>query len=302
MRLWEYIVRIHQGPDLQALVTFYGIVAAALILLLLLWWISRSRREARNAMQTVGFLKDDMKALQGRLDELERRIEDRIDSRASELNARVAKKLDQKGDRLQERVEERASALSERIAGVESRTQKVTEDVERFRERVDEVEARIPNLFDKLDEFQETLSRTFQAEMNSVLNSFDNSLASLLQQMKSDLQLGISRIEGIESMVRSREEAERNLLGPARETTPQTALEEEEGEFAEWEEEAKELEQMAPEEGEEAAEEELEEETEDQLLDAIPVSDEQEEGEEPTESELEFTESEEESGEEEEEA
>ncbi len=108
---------------------------------------------------------------------------------------------------------------------------------------MDEVEGRIPNLFDRLDDFREALGRTFQVEINSVLSSFDSSLGAILQQMKSDLQLGLSRVESLESMVRSRERAEKSLLGtPEGAAAPlPNSLEEEEQEFAEWEAEAKEL-------------------------------------------------------------
>jgi DNA repair exonuclease SbcCD ATPase subunit len=241
--LFHYVARIHQSADWPALLGFYGLVLAAILLICLLILLLRGRALASAALQHAGRLGEDLHGMRAEIDELERRMEKRLDSRASDLDARMTKKMDQKGDLIQERVEQRASSLSDTMHRLESRAARASEDVERFRARVDEVERRIPNLFDRLDEFRETLGRTFQVELNSVLNSFDSSLVSILQQMKSDLQLGLSRVEGLEAMVRSRERAEKSLLGAAEGAAPPLpgSLEEEEKEFAEWEQQAKEL-------------------------------------------------------------
>ncbi len=238
---WHYIVQIHQSGDWPAIVVFWAIVLAVILLICLQIWLARGRKLTYRALERSRELTDSLHALRGEIDELERRIEKRLDSRAGDLDARMTKKMDQKGDLIQERVEQRASDLMDAIHKLESRVSRASEDVARFRERVDDVESRIPNLFDRLDDFRDALGRTFQVEISSVLNSFDSSLTSILQQMKSDLQLGLSRVESLETMVRSRERAEKSLLGTP-EGTPAPlpgSLEEEEQEFAEWEEEAK---------------------------------------------------------------
>ncbi len=274
MGLWEYVVSIHETGTMAELALFWGIVILVVLFLLLQLSLLRGRLMVKKALRDMGEFRDGLRGLREQIDEVERRIEKRLDSRAGELDQRMTKKLDQKGDMLQERIEQRASSLSDSIHKLESRASESNENVERFRRRIDEVESRIPNLFDKLDDFKQTLGKTFQAELGSVLNSFDNSLAALLQQMKSDLQLGLSRIEGIQNMVHSRERAERNLLGTPEEAAVGSALEEEEAEFAEWEQEAKEL---AGEPDESAGEREDDEGVEAELLEAIPVPDEDDE-------------------------
>jgi len=244
--LWHLVVSIHRG-GWQQLIVFYGVVGALVVFVCLELLHARSRRLARRALKAAREAMDEARALATQLGEIERRLQARLDEWAGDLDARTTKKIDRKGDLMQQRIDERSAALSDSISKLDARVSRAEEQVARFRERVDEVEDRIPNLFDRLDEFRGTLARTFQGELSSVLNSFDNSVAAILQQMKSELQLGISRIESIESMVRSRERAEQGLLGfpsPAS-ALPGAEREEQPGGdaegFEEWEEQAKRL-------------------------------------------------------------
>jgi len=259
MGIWEYLVEIHQTQNWQALVLVYGVVVACVLFVCLQLLLMRSRRLALKAVDICRKMMADMQALESQMDEQERRMDGRLDTRIGELETRMTRKMDQKSDLIQERLDRRTADLNDRIVQVEDRMSTAQEDVGRFREQLAEVEARIPGLFDRLDEFRETLGKTFQAEISSVLNSFDNSMTGVLQQMKSELVMGISRIESIESMVRSRHRAERTLLG---EPEVPEVVEEDEGKFAEWEEEAKEL----------AATDEDEDEPEAEGLEAIPVT------------------------------
>jgi len=251
---WQYVMDSFQNQDWEALVVFGGVIVACILFICVQLLQLRSRRLAGKAFETARKLMEDMQAQERQLDELERRIDGRLDSRTTELDSRMTKKLDQKGDLIQERIDRRTSALTDSISKVESRACQASEEVARFREQLAEVERRIPGVFDKIEEFRETLGRAFQAELHSVLNSFDNSVTGVLQQMKSELSMGIMRIESIEGMVESRQRAEQTLLG-----LPEGGGDE--GSFAEWEEEAKEL---------EAAEDE-EDEDEGEGLRAIPV-------------------------------
>ncbi len=237
MKFWEALVAIHKTGDVAGLAMFWGTVAAILLLLILHVRLVGARRLARKALEAARGLTDDLQYLTQQFDGLERRMEKRLDSRTTEIDARISQKLDRKGDLIQERLEERTTALSDSVNVLGSRVAEARDQIERFRLRVEEVEKRMPNFFDKIEEFRETLARSFQAELGSVLNSFDTSMTSILLQMKSELQMGISRIEGIEGMVRSRQRAERSLLGPPQ--PPELA--EDEGEFEQWEQEAKEL-------------------------------------------------------------
>lgn len=110
------------------------------------------------------------------------------------------------------RLDDRSDQIERRVGGVESRAVQLFAESETVRRRVDQVEERIPNLYERMEEFRNTLARIFQDELGAVLGSFDTSVAAVLDQMKTDLRMGITRIESIESMVHSREKAGRNLL------------------------------------------------------------------------------------------
>lgn len=262
--VWNKLAAMHSTGDLWVLVPFYGTIIALIVFVCLQVMLVRGRRLALKAGQAARDLQEDVKALQAQMDDVDRRLEKRLDLRAGDLDARMTRKIDQKGDLIQERLEQHRTALTQSVAQLEARVARLVEQLAVFGERVEEVEDRIPNLFDRLDEFRETLARTFQAELGGVLSSFDNSVAAILQQMKAELQLGISRIESIEGMVQSRTKAERSLLGtpPDELALPGDAFEAEEAEFEEWEREAKEL-AKAEELGEA---EELDEEADGELL------------------------------------
>lgn len=240
---WEMIVALHQSGDLTILVPFYGVVVAVIVFVCLQLMLIKGRRLAVKAAQAVRDLMADLKALHVQVAELEQRLENRLDARTGDLDVRMTRKIDQKGDILQERLDQHRSALSDSVGKLEARLARTGEQLEAYRERTDEVESRIPGLFDRLDDFRDTLAQTFQAELGGVFTSFDNSVAAILQQMKAELELGVSRIESIEGMVRSRDRAQLSLLGPRGEAAlPGPAPEQgEEAEFEEWEQQAKEL-------------------------------------------------------------
>ncbi len=241
MNFWEYVLHVHRTGDWQSLVLFWGPIVAFVLFVWLLLRLARSRRLASRAHEMMRDMLEEVRGLNEELTELERRMERRLDTRAGELDERMTKKLDKRSDLLQERIEERVGSLTDSISALDGRVTRADDQIDAFRAKLEDVEARIPNLFDKLEEFRGTLGRSFRAELSSVLNSFDNSLAAVLQQMKSDLEVGIDRIESIEGMVRSREQAEQSLLTTGEPPEVPAPSETEEEEFEEWEKEAKEL-------------------------------------------------------------
>ena len=241
VELWQSLVDIVvQGTLEHRLILASALVLFAFFVCLQLLLI-RGRRLAVDALREVRELVKDVRALEDDLAEQENRIERRLDARTADLDARMTKKVDQKGDLIQERLEEQSARHAAAAGALEARVVRATEEVDRFRERVTDVEGRIPGLFDRLDEFRDTLAKTFQAELGSVLASFDTSVSSILAQMKSELQMGVGRIESIESMVRSRERAERTLLGSGHGAALDEGEAGEESQFEEWEQQAKEL-------------------------------------------------------------
>jgi hypothetical protein len=223
---------------------------------------------ARKAADAVRGLIADMKSVQQQLQELETQVDKRVDGAAADLDAQVRTRLDEQGAAMEERLAAGRRELDESLKRVEALVSGTGEDIAGLRQRLDDVEARVPGLLEQLEELREALGRTLQTELKGVLSSFDSSVAGILEQMKAELQTGISRIEGIEQMVRGREEAERALLAAGDED------EEEPSRFEEWEQEAKDLA-----EGEE-------EEPEGDEAPSSPVPDEEEEAE-PQEAEAE---------------
>ena len=302
--MWQTIVEFHRSAGWLSLVQFYGaIVGGVGVVILLIFWL-RALSSARKGRRRIQELVEDLKQMHRTAGEAEYRLEQKMNDRVAELEQRVGRKMDQKSDwardrieqtetRLSERMDERTSPVVAKMGSIETQGQELSRQVETFRHRVDEVEIRIPNLYDRLEEFRETLAKIFQSELGSVLESFDGSVTAVLNQMKTDLQMGITRIEGIEGMVRSRQRAEDALLGPL--GKPELAEgPEEELEVEEAGPEGEEVEpepEPAPAEFEERAEEAPEEEAEptpdfeDIAEEALEEEAEPEEQPEPTEEE-----------------
>jgi hypothetical protein len=230
--LLEAIKSICQDPP--AIMVLAGVVAAVLVLVCLLLMLLKGRRLALRTAATARDLIADMKSLREQLEEAEKRVDRRLAGLTGEVDERV-------NAGLTERLAASRRELDEGLARLDASASSLREDMDGLRTRLDEVEGRVPGLLDQLDELRETLGRTFQSELSGVLSSFDTSVAGILEQMKSELQIGISRIEGIEQMVRGRERAERALLAGASDQELEAGEDEESSRFAEWEQEAKDL-------------------------------------------------------------
>lgn len=126
--------------------------------------------------------------------------------------AQYRRKLADLEAKLAGRVQQEAAVLSEMAVAAEGRSRDALREAQDVRHRVDEVEARIPNLYETLEQFRATLASIFQNELGAVLGSFDSSVTAVLEHMKADLHMGITRIETIEDMVQSRQKAGRALL------------------------------------------------------------------------------------------
>jgi hypothetical protein len=170
MSMWEYVVQIHSGADVGALVPFYGVILAAVCFL---------------ALQLV---------------------------RAARVNRRIAELEGSLAERVDEKTAEVATKVSERMGGIDAQARDLRQGAETLRQRVDHVEDKIPSLYDRLEEFRNTLAHIFQNELGAVLGSFDTSVSAVLEHMKADLHTGLTRIESIQEMVKSRQTAGRALL------------------------------------------------------------------------------------------
>ena len=217
--MWNYVVQIHTAADINALVIFYGVAAGGLCFLILELLHAGTRSIAKQAQARTEDVED-------KLDEL-RRLERRIRARFDEKDEALRERIEEAEERFANRVDRKTDGIVARVSKVEEQSQDVLREMESFRQRVSSVEKRIPDIYDHLEEFRNTLARIFRGELSTVLDSFDSSVAAVLDHMKDELRMGINRIEGIEGMVKSRQKAERALLGPSDEEWQLSAADEE---------------------------------------------------------------------------
>lgn len=213
--VWDYLLRIHTAADWSSLIVLYGIGVGGLCLLLLEILHARTSTLARRQQARLAELIGELHALaereaemSERLDEAKKTLRNRID-RAEQA---VADRIDAKTDR-----------LLERIAEAERNTRQARNELDSVRERLTSAEQEFPVFEDRLAELQNDVDRLFRTELSSVLDSFDSSVSAVLDHMKDQLQMGVSRIEGVESMVESRQKASRSLLGPSQDSEPEAA-------------------------------------------------------------------------------
>ena len=211
--IWQYLVEIHTAGQWETLVQFYGLALAVLILVIILLLHSRSRGIALKAARLAHNLEQELRKLPGALERIESDLESRLATKTNQkidaVEAHVQELHGKQGDLL----EERCSELAADIGKTDVQVQRTNAQIEGLKNDLEQVEARIPSLLDRLDDFREAVAKRCQGELASVLGSFDKTVRAVLTQMKGELQVGVSRIEGIESMIRNRKQAEMTLLG-----------------------------------------------------------------------------------------
>jgi uncharacterized membrane protein len=100
------------------------------------------------------------------------------------------------------RDEEERKALTERF---ESLDQEV-------RERVAHSDAVANSARDRLEKLEKYLKEFFEVELTAVFESFDKTVASILEEMKAELLRGVDRIEEIQAVVDSKSLAQERIL------------------------------------------------------------------------------------------
>ena len=99
----------------------------------------------------------------------------------------------------------------------------VTESRQRLKEQFDEMERDITERMersekiakstrDRLIQLETYLKEFFEGEMKSVFESFDRTVTSILEEMKSELLRGVDRIEEIQAVVDSKAFAQDRIL------------------------------------------------------------------------------------------
>ena len=195
MSLWQQVVQMHVQAQWGLLVPFYGGIGLALYLVISEVLRFRASARAKNAQERVEQLEEVLKSLNNQQEHM------------AAVQRQERQKTSEKMEELSERMTREVAA-----AGASR-----DEQMERFCSRLTELEERIPSLHEHLEDFRVTLSGIFQSELGSVMNAFDNSVSCVLQHMRDQLQMGLCTLEGIESMVKGRQKAERHLLGPTSE-------------------------------------------------------------------------------------
>ena len=105
----------------------------------------------------------------------------------------------------------------ERFAAAEKKSQeRFAEEFDRFetdmRDRVDRFQKMASGTRERLIKLEEYLKEFFEVELKAVFDSFDRTVASILDEMKSELLRGVGRIEDIQAVVDSKSFAKDRIL------------------------------------------------------------------------------------------
>lgn len=235
--LWANLVQAHAGLNWMALLPFYGILAMAGLFAALMIRLVRRAGRASEAAGRVRALEQEIKqlrslesqtrqlrsdtgALQAQLDKGYQSLREHmatqkqaLKNEIQELERDVRRELEEVERTVTREFEDVTTRATRRMEKLEQDGNEVLRQMESNNSRIAEVEKRIPDIYEHLEDFRTTLGNIFQNQLSAVLNSFDSSVAAVLDHMKGELEMGINRIEGIENMVHSRQRAERTLLG-----------------------------------------------------------------------------------------
>jgi hypothetical protein len=114
----------------------------------------------------------------------------------------VASHIQEDWDRFSAREEAERQRLAERYERFENST----------RDRVEKFETVANSTRERLIKLESYLKEFFEVELKSVFDSFDKTVSSILEEMKSELLRGIERIEDIQAFVDSKSFAQDRIL------------------------------------------------------------------------------------------
>jgi hypothetical protein len=122
--------------------------------------------------------------------------------RQSRKSYEVASRVMEDWEKFSTREEEERQRLAERFARFESATS----------DRVEQFEKVATGTRERLVRLEQYLKEFFEVELKSVFDSFDKTVSSILEEMKSELLRGIERIEDIQAFVDSKSMAQGRIL------------------------------------------------------------------------------------------
>jgi len=122
--------------------------------------------------------------------------------RQSKKSYEVASRVMEDWEKFSAREADERQRLAERFARFESATS----------DRVEQFEKVATGTRERLIKLEQYLKEFFEVELKSVFDSFDKTVSSILEEMKSELLRGIERIEDIQAFVDSKNNAQRGIL------------------------------------------------------------------------------------------
>ena len=122
--------------------------------------------------------------------------------RQSKKSYEVASRVMEDWEKFSAREAVERQRLAERFAQFESAT----------RDRVEQFEKVATGTRERLVKLEQYLKEFFEVELKTVFESFDKTVSSILEEMKSELLRGIERIEDIQAFVDSKSMAQDRIL------------------------------------------------------------------------------------------
>ncbi len=207
------------------------LICSAVFLLLVLVIVSVSRsvkksvagffaRECKDIRPRQEELREAQAALGERTDKLGSRQADMRQSveKAAESVAQIVAQVKTLDDSIEQRLTGLGDAMEKRLKALEDGRAGADTDRARLSDRVKEIDGLIGAVRDEMkmqaervDGLRFYLENTFQRDLKGAMKSFDDTVCSVLGEMKDELLQGVSRIEQLESAVVNRQESQRRI-------------------------------------------------------------------------------------------
>ena len=120
----------------------------------------------------------------------------------SRKSFQIASRLEEEWEKFSTRESEERQRLAENFTRFETDT----------RDRVDKFEKVATGTRERLIKLEQYLKEFFEVELKTVFESFDKTVASILDEMKAELLRGVERIEDIQAVVDSKSFAQDRIL------------------------------------------------------------------------------------------
>ena len=166
--------------------------------------------------------------LKQRTDEITANHDGKLDERTAAIDKRHGEQLDRRlremetsrTDDVRRRIEELAAQQDERMelrmGKLERRLSDVGAEIQRLGRHLIDLEAGLPGVAEQFQQLKDSVAHGYRSELAELLGSFDTAVDAVLSQMQGEMQSGLEKVEHIQEMVRSWEEAHNTVLGHRR--------------------------------------------------------------------------------------